>query len=146
MREWRYRAGSGREWGAFEFAVDRSTVEVVNFTSRRTVLSRARTVSLGVTMGETVASARQMRGTEGIIGGILCLTTGCRGSRPTRAGRMIEKRTLRAMAVACGLAVANIYYAQPLLADMGRHFGVPDRRMGLISMLSQVGYAQYRSS
>jgi MFS family permease len=54
---------------------------------------------------------------------------------------MIEKRTLRAMAVACGLAVANIYYAQPLLADVGRHFGVPDRRMGLISTLSQVGYA-----
>ena len=117
--------------------MDRSTVEVVNFTSRRTVLSRARTVSLG----ETVALARQMRGTEGIIGGILCLTTGRRGSRPTRAGRMIEKRTLRAMAVGSGLAVANIYYAQPLLADMGRHFGVPDRRMGLISMLSQVGYA-----
>jgi len=45
------------------------------------------------------------------------------------------------MAVACGLAVANIYYAQPLLADMGRYFGVPDRRMGLVSMLSQVGYA-----
>ena len=45
------------------------------------------------------------------------------------------------MAVACGLAVANIYYAQPLLADMGRYFGVPDRRMGLVSMLSQIGYA-----
>jgi predicted MFS family arabinose efflux permease len=54
---------------------------------------------------------------------------------------MIEKRTLRAMAVACGLAVANIYYAQPLLADMGSYFGVPDRRIGLVSMLSQVGYA-----
>src|SRR5271157_4821429 len=105
--------------------------------SRRTVLSRARTVS----PGETVALARKMRGKEGIIGGNLYLIRGCRGSRPTRAGRMIEKRTLRAMAVACGLAVANIYYAQPLLADMGRHFGVPDRRMGLISMLSQVGYA-----
>ena len=38
-------------------------------------------------------------------------------------------------------AVANIYYVQPLLADMGRYFDVPDRRMGLISMLSQVGYA-----
>ena len=54
---------------------------------------------------------------------------------------MIEKRTLRAMAVGSGLAVANNYYAQPLLADMGRHFGVSDRRMGLVAMLSQVGYA-----
>jgi predicted MFS family arabinose efflux permease len=54
---------------------------------------------------------------------------------------MIEKRTLRAMAVGCGLSVANIYYSQPLLADMGRYFGVSDRRMGLVSMLSQVGYA-----
>ena len=54
---------------------------------------------------------------------------------------MIEKRALRAMAVGSGLAVANIYYVQPLLADMGRYFGVPDRRMGLVAMLSQVGYA-----
>src|SRR3954469_3177252 len=54
---------------------------------------------------------------------------------------MIPRRTLRAMAVGCGLAVANLYYAQPLLADMGRHFGVTDRRMGTVAMLSQVGYA-----
>jgi predicted MFS family arabinose efflux permease len=54
---------------------------------------------------------------------------------------MIEKPTLRAMAVGCGLSVANIYYSQPLLADMGRYFGVSDRRMGLVSMFSQVGYA-----
>ena len=45
------------------------------------------------------------------------------------------------MAVGSGLAVANNYYAQPLLADMGRYFGVSDRRMGLVAMLSQVGYA-----
>jgi len=43
-----------------------------------------------------------------IIGRNLCLTPRLRGSRPTRDGRMIEKRTLWAMAVACGLAVANI--------------------------------------
>src|SRR3954451_19830446 len=54
---------------------------------------------------------------------------------------MIEKRTLRMMAIGCGLAVANNYYSQPLLADMGRDFGVPDRQMGLVAMLSQVGYA-----
>src|SRR3954453_14071593 len=54
---------------------------------------------------------------------------------------MIERRTLWAMAAGCGLAVANLYYAQPLLADMGRHFGTTDRRMGLVAMLSQVGYA-----
>ena len=54
---------------------------------------------------------------------------------------MIERRTLRAMAVGCGLSVANLYYAQPLLADMGRDFGVDDRRMGLVAMLAQVGYA-----
>ena len=63
------------------------------------------------------------------------------GVVPSRDRRMIEKRTLWAMAVGSGLAVANIYYNQPLLADMGRYFGVPDRRMGLVSMLTQVGYA-----
>jgi predicted MFS family arabinose efflux permease len=54
---------------------------------------------------------------------------------------MIERRTLAAMAAGCGLSVANNYYAQPLLADMGRSFGVPDRCMGLVAMLSQVGFA-----
>ena len=54
---------------------------------------------------------------------------------------MIERRTLWSMAVGCGLAVANLYYAQPLLADMGRYFGTTDRRMGMVAMLSQVGYA-----
>ena len=53
---------------------------------------------------------------------------------------MIERRTLWAMAVGCGLSVANLYYVQPLLAMMGRSFGVDDRRMGLVAMLSQVGY------
>lgn len=54
---------------------------------------------------------------------------------------MIEKRTLWAMAVGSGLAVANLYYAQPLLAEMGRYFEVSERRMGLVATLSQVGYA-----
>ncbi|QDV34617.1 MFS transporter [Tautonia plasticadhaerens] len=54
---------------------------------------------------------------------------------------MIGRRTLWAMAVGCGLSVANLYYAQPLLADMAADLGVSDRRMGTVAMLSQVGYA-----
>jgi predicted MFS family arabinose efflux permease len=57
------------------------------------------------------------------------------------AGEMIGRRTLWAMAVGCGLAVANLYYAQPLLADIAADLGVSDRRMGLVAMLSQAGYA-----
>ncbi len=54
---------------------------------------------------------------------------------------MIPRRTLWAMSAGCGLAVANNYYAQPLLAEMGRDFGVSDRQIGLITTASQVGYA-----
>ena len=54
---------------------------------------------------------------------------------------MIPRRTVAAMAVGCGLAVANLYYAQPLLASLGKAFGASDRSMGLAATLSQVGYA-----
>jgi predicted MFS family arabinose efflux permease len=45
------------------------------------------------------------------------------------------------MAAACGIAVANLYYSQPLLAEMARQFQVSQRQMGLVSALTQVGYA-----
>ncbi|MFS0723684.1 MFS transporter [Paenibacillus sp. 1P07SE] len=45
------------------------------------------------------------------------------------------------MSVSCGLAIANLYYNQPLLADMGRTFGVDDQHSGIISMLTQIGFA-----
>ncbi|MCB2379939.1 MFS transporter [Hymenobacter sp. BT635] len=44
------------------------------------------------------------------------------------------------MAVACGLVVANIYYNQPLLADIGRTFRLSDSRASLVATLTQVGY------
>jgi predicted MFS family arabinose efflux permease len=44
-------------------------------------------------------------------------------------------------AVACGLAVANLYYAQPLLEVIRRTFGVDEAASGLIVTVSQLGYA-----
>ncbi|MCB2409620.1 MFS transporter [Hymenobacter lucidus] len=44
------------------------------------------------------------------------------------------------MAIACGLVVANIYYNQPLLADIGRTFQLSDSRASLVATLTQVGY------
>ncbi|MFY0521873.1 MFS transporter [Archangium gephyra] len=45
------------------------------------------------------------------------------------------------MAAAAGLSVANLYYHQPLLGDIGRTFQASDRALGLIPTVSQVGYA-----
>jgi predicted MFS family arabinose efflux permease len=44
-------------------------------------------------------------------------------------------------AVACGLAVANLYYAQPILDNIARTFGVGTAAAGLVVTLSQIGYA-----
>ncbi len=45
------------------------------------------------------------------------------------------------MAVAAGAAVANIYYAQPLLDTIAHDFSVSDGTAGLLVTASQVGYA-----
>jgi predicted MFS family arabinose efflux permease len=45
------------------------------------------------------------------------------------------------MAVACGAAVANLYYAQPLLDTIAHEFHVSDGAAGLLVTASQVGYA-----
>lgn len=45
------------------------------------------------------------------------------------------------MAVACGLAVANIYYAQPLLDTLARDFDISRGTAGIIITMTQLGYA-----
>jgi predicted MFS family arabinose efflux permease len=44
------------------------------------------------------------------------------------------------LAVACGAAVANLYYAQPLLSTLGHAFGVSNATAGLLVTVTQVGY------
>jgi predicted MFS family arabinose efflux permease len=44
-------------------------------------------------------------------------------------------------AVACGLSVANVYCAQPLLDAIARDFGVSQASLGLVVTVTQAGYA-----
>lgn len=49
--------------------------------------------------------------------------------------------TLWVMAIATGLVVANLYYNQPLLADMAHTYNVSNTRVGQVAVLTQIGYA-----
>lgn len=56
-------------------------------------------------------------------------------------GITLTKGLVLLMSITCGLAVANLYYNQPLLADMGRTFHADSHQVGNISMFTQIGYA-----
>lgn len=45
------------------------------------------------------------------------------------------------MATGAGLSVASLYYSQPLLGDLASQLGTSDDMIGLIPMLTQLGYA-----
>jgi predicted MFS family arabinose efflux permease len=54
---------------------------------------------------------------------------------------MSLRRTTFLLAAGGGISVANIYYCQPLLSDMGRGFGVGEAPMGLAAAMTQAGTA-----
>jgi predicted MFS family arabinose efflux permease len=51
----------------------------------------------------------------------------------------ISALTVSFMAASTGIIVANLYYIQPLLADVARAFGLTVTKIGFVAMLSQVG-------
>lgn len=53
----------------------------------------------------------------------------------------LTPRLTTIFAIACGLAVANIYYVQPLLATIDRDFGVGAGAGSIVVTLTQLGYA-----
>lgn len=53
----------------------------------------------------------------------------------------LNKFLVLVMAAASGIAVANLYYAQPLLAEIAKTFNVTQVSVGFVAMLTQVGYA-----
>jgi len=54
---------------------------------------------------------------------------------------LIPQTTVWLMAITVGVIVANIYYVQPLLAEIANSFGLSVTRAGIVAMLSQAGTA-----
>ncbi|KAB8314815.1 MFS transporter [Tolypothrix campylonemoides VB511288] len=52
-----------------------------------------------------------------------------------------ERTTVLLLAFACGLSVGNVYFNQPLLADIGRSFQISVEQVGSIPSVTQIGYA-----
>jgi predicted MFS family arabinose efflux permease len=51
----------------------------------------------------------------------------------------ISRRIVWLLAFSTGCIVANIYYVQPLLADIAHDFGLSVTQIGIVAMLAQVG-------
>ena len=52
----------------------------------------------------------------------------------------VTSGTILTLAAACGLLVANIYYAQPLISEIAQSLGLATGAAGLIVTMSQIGY------
>ena len=53
----------------------------------------------------------------------------------------LSRAQLLIMAVSTGTTIANIYYAQPILAQIGASFGTSAADVGFLPALSQWGMA-----
>lgn len=53
----------------------------------------------------------------------------------------LSSKCIGIMATAGGIAVANLYYNQPMLPEIGLSFGVAANVIALLPMLTQIGYA-----
>jgi predicted MFS family arabinose efflux permease len=70
------------------------------------------------------------------------LPRGQSGHRPASPRRQAGLSiVILTMAIACGLTVANLYYAQPLLALMAQTFGVSQGSAAIVVTATQLGYA-----
>lgn len=59
----------------------------------------------------------------------------------SRSGEKLGRNLIWMMAIASGAAAANLYYNQPLLAIVAQSFQISEHSVGLIPMLTQIGYA-----
>ena len=62
-----------------------------------------------------------------------------RGATATRAAPALSRNSISILAAACGLAVANANYSQPLLVDIGQSLHLTDSAVSLLPALTQLG-------
>jgi predicted MFS family arabinose efflux permease len=62
-------------------------------------------------------------------------------ARPARTTGGLSQALIILFAVSCGVSVANLYYAQPVLHDIARSFGTSSGTAGLVVTFAQIGYA-----
>ena len=62
-------------------------------------------------------------------------------SAPVARRSGISRPLVMLFAVSCGVSVANLYYAQPVLDDMAKSFGTSSGTAGLVVTFAQIGYA-----
>lgn len=61
-------------------------------------------------------------------------------SAPTPPPVLLTRARLLLLAVLCGVSVANVYYAQPLLERMGTDLSISTAQVGWVVALGQAGY------
>nr|WP_245773169.1 MFS transporter [Paenibacillus catalpae] len=54
---------------------------------------------------------------------------------------LLSRNVALLFAIACGMAVANIYYAQPLLDAISNEFGITHSSVGIVITITQICYA-----
>lgn len=52
-----------------------------------------------------------------------------------------DRNLILLLSIVSGLAISNVYYNQPLLAQMGRNLQVSDHQIGVVPAVTQVGYS-----
>ncbi len=62
------------------------------------------------------------------------------GDPPAVTAKPLSRGLVLLLAIACGAAVANLYYVQPLLNVVGEAFGVSESQAGLLVTCAQAGY------
>ncbi|RWF47765.1 MAG: MFS transporter [Mesorhizobium sp.] len=53
----------------------------------------------------------------------------------------LSRMTALVFSIACGLSVANVYFAHPLLDAMAHDFGIAPASIGIVVTVTQIGYA-----